>query len=90
MARGRLDKAVQTFQEAVNVDHDNGVAYYFLGKGMYLSQDYQAALGVLDQAEVLLSDFAEWLDEVLRLRLYVEEAVEYQYRQQKKKKEQFF
>ncbi|MDO8643916.1 MAG: tetratricopeptide repeat protein [bacterium] len=69
-----LDKAIQTFQEAINVDFENGIAYYFLAKAFYQKGDFDDALGVLDRAQSLLVDDEEWLNEVFRLRLLIEEA----------------
>lgn len=78
LARGSLDKAIQTFQEAINVDFENGVAYYFMAKALFLAEVYEDALGLLDRAESLLRGYPEWLKEVIRLRLFVKEARENQ------------
>lgn len=68
-----LDKATQTFQEAINIDSENGVAYYFFAKALYQKGSCDEALGVLDRAEVLLGSNPDWMGEVLRLKVMVEE-----------------
>lgn len=73
---GALDKAVQTFQEAINVDPENGVAYFFLAFSLFRSGLYEDALGLLDRADILLAPYPKWPEEVLRLRYMIEEAKE--------------
>ncbi len=66
--KGEIEKAVQTFQEAVNVDPENGLAYFYLAFGLFQTESYDDALGLLDRAQALLSPFPEWEEEVERLR----------------------
>lgn len=66
--QGDLDRASQTFQEAINVDQENGIAYYYMAKVMYQKKEYDDALGLLEKGETLLQPYPEWVDEVERLR----------------------
>ena len=74
LGQGDLDKATQTFQEAINIDSDNGVAYYYLAKVMYQKSEYDDALGLLEKSEGLLGSYPEWVAEVARLKKQIEEA----------------
>lgn len=74
LMRGELDKAVQSFQEAINVDPENGVAYFYMARALYQTAAYEDALGLLDRADTLLSPYPDWHDEVMRLRFMIEEA----------------
>lgn len=74
LAAEEWDKAAQTFQEAINVDPENGVAYFFLALSLFQSKQYHDAQGLLDRADTLLAPYPQWHDEVLRLRLMIEEA----------------
>lgn len=74
MRKGQFDKAIRTFQEAINVDPSHGVAYYFLAKALYFIQSYDEALGLLDKAESLLSAYPQWLEEVVVLKGQLEAA----------------
>ncbi len=73
LSEGNLDKAVQTFQEAINIDTENGVAYYYLAKGLYQKQNYDDALGVLEKSEALLANYSDWVAEIKRLRNQIQE-----------------
>ncbi|MDZ4224290.1 MAG: tetratricopeptide repeat protein, partial [bacterium] len=73
LEQGNVDKATQTFQEAINIDPENGVAYYYLSKGLSQKQAYDDALGVLEKSETLLGRYPEWVAEVKRLRAQIEE-----------------
>lgn len=66
--KGETEKAVQTFQEAVNVDPENGLAYFYLAFSLFQTETYDDALGLLDRAQTLLAPFPEWEEEVERLR----------------------
>lgn len=66
-------KAIQSFQEAINIDSDNGVAYFYLAFGLYKEGAYTQALGILDRAQVLLLQYPDWQTQVLQLRSIVEE-----------------
>lgn len=70
---GQTEKAVQTFQEAINVDPENGLAYFYLAFSLYQTKSYDDALGLLDRAETLLAPFPEWEEEVIKLKKGIEE-----------------
>lgn len=73
---GDADKAVQTFQEAINVDPENGVAFYFMSLGLYRLRLFDDALGILERADALLAPYPEWHEEVVRLRYLIESTKE--------------
>ena len=68
LANGEAAKAEATFQEAINVDHNNGIAYYYLSRAKFERGKFGAAGGVLDKAEELLGDSKEWSEAVSTLR----------------------
>ena len=70
---GQTEKAVQTFQEAINVDPENGLAYFYLAFSLYQTKSYEDALGLLDRAGTLLAPFPEWEEEVTKLKRGIEE-----------------
>lgn len=74
MARREWDKALQSFQEAVTVDGTNGIAYYYLAKTRYELRQPAQAMGLLERAEALLGDSAEWLENVAELRAMIQAA----------------
>ena len=76
LENGELDRAVQTFQEAINVDIENGVAYYYLAKALYQKGLHDDALGLLERAAALLAVDSDWASEVSRLKTVIEEAKE--------------
>lgn len=69
---GDDDKAVQTFQEAVNIDPENGVAFFFMSLGLYRLHLFDDALGILERADTLLAPYSDWHEEVVRLRYSIE------------------
>lgn len=73
LAAGNFDMAARTFQDAVSVDSSNGIAYYYLAKTRYHLKQYDQALGVLDKAESLLTNSAEWIETVSALRNEIQE-----------------
>lgn len=76
LADGNFEKAERTFQEAINIDHNNGISYYYLAKAKYELQKYAAASGVLDKAEQLLAGSDEWLDAVNALRQMIQDKIQ--------------
>jgi tetratricopeptide (TPR) repeat protein len=65
---GDLEKAVQTFQEAVTIDGSHGVAYYYLARAHYQLGHLEQAMGLLERAEALLNDSQDWVMTVEALR----------------------
>ena len=65
---GDLDKAIHTIQESINIDPENGMAYYLLGKAYFQKKDFSQALGLLDKADSLLEDRLEAQQKVRELR----------------------
>lgn len=62
------EQAAQIFQDAVNVDASNGMAYYYLAMtDAHLSQP-DTALGLLDKAESLLRNDQYWMGKIEELR----------------------
>lgn len=68
LAVGDLDKAIHTIQESINIDPENGMAYYLLGKAYFQKKDFSQALGLLDKADSLLEDRLEAQQKVRELR----------------------
>jgi tetratricopeptide (TPR) repeat protein len=62
------EHALRLFQDAVNVDSANGVAYYYLALTNVKMEQEDQALGLLDKAEALLQHDPRWLTKVLELR----------------------
>jgi tetratricopeptide (TPR) repeat protein len=69
---GDYEKAVSMFQEAVIIDAGNGIAYYYMAKARYYLNERDAALGILEKAESLLSGTPEWKDAIALLKLQIE------------------
>ncbi|MBI4126869.1 MAG: hypothetical protein HY465_05185 [Deltaproteobacteria bacterium] len=65
---GNTAAAMESFQEAINIDATNGIAYYYLARSTYEGGQGSSALGFLDQAEALLGDDPAWLEEIVALR----------------------
>lgn len=65
---GNAPSAMESFQEAINIDASNGIAYYYLARATYEGGQGPAALGFLDQAETLLADDPSWIEEIAALR----------------------
>lgn len=90
LEKKELDKAVQTFQEAVNIDYENGVAYFFLAKALYLSRSFEDALGLLERAEALLAAYPDWLEEIYRLRFLIGEGKGVEIKNKEQEKEPYY
>lgn len=73
MASGNFDNAERRFQEAINIDPGNGIAYYYLARAKFELGQYQQAAGVLDKAEGLLGGSPQWLEAVMTLREMIKE-----------------
>lgn len=71
---GQYEKAIQTFQEAINVDAQNGVAYFYLADTLYQTKAYEDAIGLLDRATTLLKRYPEWREEIVHLRWLIDQA----------------
>lgn len=65
------EQALQTFQDAVNIDPSNGVAYYYLAMANNHLEEKETALGLLDKAEALLQYEPEWIEKIEELRLTI-------------------
>lgn len=65
------DQASQFFQDAVNVDSTNGVAYYYLALTDHYLGEQSVAAGLLDKAESLLSYDQYWMGKVEELRALI-------------------
>jgi len=70
------EDAQRAFQQAINIDPENGIAYYYLARTKYELGNYQQALGVLDKAETLLQGSSEWEETIKALREMIEESAE--------------
>ncbi len=62
------ERALQLFQDAVNVDSANGEAYYYLALAQVKMEQNHLALGLLDKAEALLQHEPIWLEKIQNLR----------------------
>lgn len=71
LSMGDVEAAERIFQDAINVDPSNGVAYYYLARTKYELGQFQQAAGILDKAEELLSGSREWTETVRVLRSLV-------------------
>lgn len=68
LAQGNFESAQNIFQEAINIDPANGIAYYYLAKAKFELGMFAQANGVLDKAEELLQGSKEWMEAVAKLR----------------------
>lgn len=75
LADGDFEKADREFQNAINIDPSNGIAYYYLARAKYELEQYQQAEGVLDKAEALLSGSSEWVETIDALRKLIKEKI---------------
>ncbi len=67
--QGILDRAADSFQEAVTIDPTNGVGFYYLTLVNFKQGKYDDAKALLDNARSLLSHRPEWsepLDQLTR------------------------
>lgn len=65
---GALERAQATLRDAVNVDAGNGVAYYWLAIAQGRLGETDAALGLLDKADAMLSRDPEWSEKIDQAR----------------------
>lgn len=65
---GELERAKATFRDAVNVDSNNGVAYYWLAITQGRLGETDVALGLLDKADALLSRDPDWSEKIEKAR----------------------
>src|SRR3989338_8610550 len=68
LVSGDVQGASLAFQEAINVDPKNGIAYYYLAKAKFELGEHVQASGVLDKAEELLQGSKEWMEAISILR----------------------
>ncbi len=68
LAAGNAEGAEKRFQDAINVDPNNGIAYYYLARAKFELEKFEQANGVLDKAEDLLAGSKEWMEAVATLR----------------------
>lgn len=87
---GEAGKAVHTFQEAVNVDPENGVAWFYLALGLYRTDSFEEAIGLLDKADTLLAPYPEWHEEVVKLRVLIQQTKEGTIEKKPKEKEGYY
>ena len=71
------DVAFQHFQNAMNVDPTNGVAYYYAAKVSFEQDEPSQALGFLDKAETLVGVDDYWLKRIDSLRTLVSSTENY-------------
>ncbi len=64
----KFDRAEQLFQNAMNVDPQNGIAYFYAAKISVLRVDVDRAEGFLDKAEVLIGHDEYWSEMIAELR----------------------
>jgi Tfp pilus assembly protein PilF len=65
---GKLERAKSTFRDAVNVDSNNGVAYYWLAITQGRLGETDVAMGLLDKADALLSRDPDWSERIEKAR----------------------
>jgi len=63
-----LGRAKSKFRDAVNVDPNNGTAYYWLAITQARLGENDVALGLLDKADALLSRDPEWSEKIDKAR----------------------
>jgi tetratricopeptide (TPR) repeat protein len=63
-----FELAMATFRDAINIDSTNGIAYYYLALTYHYLDQPELASGLLDKAEHLLKNDADWMQKVLELR----------------------
>jgi len=73
LAGENAEAAQGAFQQAITVDPNNGLAYYYLARARFELGEYQNADGVLDKAEDLLEASPEWMEAVSTLRQMIGE-----------------
>lgn len=65
---GDFEKAKSVFRDAVNVDSNNGIAYYWLAITQARIGETDVAMGLLDKADALLSRDPEWSERIDQAR----------------------
>lgn len=68
--------AAVRFQDAINIDPRNGIAYYYLAMSDYYMGQSDEALGLLDKAQALIGYDERWNERIenLRASILAEEA----------------
>ena len=74
LANANFEPAERIFQEAINIDPSNGVAYYYLARAQFELGLFGQSSGVLDKAEELLAGSKEWMEAVATLQEMIKEA----------------
>lgn len=66
--KGDYPQAKKTFEDSINIDPTNGIAYFYLSLTRYYLEEYSEALGILDKADNLLRNSTQWEDPLANLR----------------------
>lgn len=62
------DKALRLFENAIQVDPENGIAYFYAAKANVLRGKPESALGFLDKAQLLMGHDEKWQQKIDELR----------------------
>jgi len=62
------DKALRSFENAIQVDPENGIAYFYAAKANVQRGKPESALGFLDKAELLMGHDEKWKQKIDELR----------------------
>lgn len=72
LEEGRLEQAATLFEEAIQLETDNGPAYYYAALVQMRLDRLEEARGFLEKAESLLSGRTEWVDRIIALKVQLE------------------
>lgn len=67
LEEGRLDAAGDLFEQAIQIDPDNGPAYYYAALVQLKLGNAEEAMGFLEKAESLLGHDPEWRERISRV-----------------------
>lgn len=74
LQRENYDKALRSFESAIQIDPENGIAYYYAAKANVLRGKPESALGFLDKAELLMGHDEKWKQKIDELRAEAKKA----------------
>ncbi|MFI5304265.1 MAG: tetratricopeptide repeat protein [Nitrospiria bacterium] len=68
LEQGELKRAMDRFEKAISLDSRNSAAYYYFAEARFRQKEFQQSLTLLNRAELLMANDADWLIKVYLLQ----------------------